>query len=84
MFQQNIAVAMALALVWEARNTFAAITKGKKEISPTELNTTGNSLATGWLGLHPGKSVMQLSPSELAAGTQRVNLTLLPEPFFSS
>lgn len=42
LFQQNIAVAMALALVWEARNMFPAITKGRKEISPTELNTTGN------------------------------------------
>lgn len=82
MFQQNIVVAMALALVWEARNMFPDITKGRKEINPTELNTTGNELAAGWLGLHPTKIMVEISLSELAAGTQRVSLTWSPEPFF--
>lgn len=40
-------------------------------------------LAAGWLGLHPAKTVVEISPSELAAGTQRVSLTWSPEPFFS-
>lgn len=45
LFQQNMAMAMALALVREARTTFPAITKGRKKISQTKLNITGNR---GW------------------------------------
>lgn len=37
-----MAMAMALALVRETRSTFPAVTKGRKERSPTKLNTTGN------------------------------------------
>lgn len=39
-------------------------------------------LAVGWLGLHPTKSVVEISPCELAAGTQRVTLTWSSEPVF--
>lgn len=35
-------MAMALALVKETRILFSVVTMGRKEISPTKLNTTGN------------------------------------------
>lgn len=44
-----MAIAMALALVREARSTFPAITIRRKELSPTKLNTTGNRGAGCWM-----------------------------------
>lgn len=76
MFQQNMAMAMAFALVRETRSAFAAITKGRKEISPAKLNITGNRGPGSWMAWAPSCTKSDGNqPSELAAGPQRVGLT---------
>ena len=53
LFQQNMATAMAFAPVRWNRSTFPAVTKGRKGISPTKLNTTGNRRAGSWMAWAP-------------------------------
>jgi len=48
-----VAVAMALASVRENKNIFPGMIKGRKEISPTKLMTTGNRGASSRMAWSP-------------------------------
>lgn len=48
-----MAMTMALALVRETRSTFPAVTKGRREMNPAKLNTTGNRGTGSWMAWAP-------------------------------